>query len=236
MLTPLKHKRFSDQIADQIFGLIKSGELKPGDALPSEREMAESLGVSHPPLREALKILETRGLIEIQPRRRVRVKSIMGVPLRDPLAQAIGDDLDMVIQLLQVRKILESWAASKAAELATDEDIARLEAVFEELKDDFQRDHLGVDADSKFHLAVYQAARNTILSHIVSTLFDSLWQGQRVIRESMFKEHENKQRLLRQHYAILDAIRARDPQKARRAIIAHLDFAERKILELASSH
>lgn len=235
MLTPLKHKRFSDQIADQIFGLIKNGKLKPGDSLPSEREMAESLGVSHPPLREALKILETRGFLEIQPRRKVLVKSIMGTPLRDPLAQTIGNDLDMVLQLLQVRKILESWAAYKAGQMATDEDIDHLEKVYEELKEDFQKDNLGVDADSRFHLAVYQAAQNTILSHIVSTLFDYLWQSQKMIRETMFKEDENKQLMLQQHYAILEAIRERDPQKASEAILTHLDFAEKKIIELTSS-
>ncbi len=234
MLTPVKHKRYSDQIADQIFGLIKNGKLKPGDALPSERQMVESLGVSHPPLREALKILETRGFIEIQPRRKVLVKSIMGEPLRDPLVQTIGDDLNMVLQLLEVRKILESWAASTASRLATDDDIQDLEAAYEALEEDFHKGELGVDADARFHLAVYQAARNTILSHIVSTLFDCLWQSQKVIRETMFKEEGNMKAMLKQHYQILQAIRERDPQKAGAAIVAHLEFAEKKIIELTA--
>ena len=235
MLTRLQHKRLSDEIADQIVGLIKNGKLKPGDSLPSEREMTNSLGVSAPPLREGLKILETMGFIEIQPRRKIVVKSIAGTVLHDPLTKVVEGDLDMVIQLLEVRKILESWAASKASQLATDKEIEHLEEVYQELKKDFEMDQLGVDADARFHLAVYQAAQNTILSHIGSTLFDLLWQTQKVIRKTMFKEDINKQRLLEQHSAILQAIKERNPRKARAAILAHLDFAEKKIIELTSS-
>jgi len=235
MLTRLQHKRLSDEIADQIVGLIKNGKLKPGDSLPSEREMTNSLGVSAPPLREGLKILETMGFIEIQPRRKIVVKSIAGTVLHDPLTKVVEGDLDMVIQLLEVRKILESWAASKASQLATDKEIGHLEEVYQELKKDFEMDQLGVDADARFHLAVYQAAQNTILSHIGSTLFDLLWQTQKVIRKTMFKEDINKERLLEQHSAILQAIKERNPRKARAAILAHLDFAEKKIIELTSS-
>ena len=235
MLKRLQHKRFSDEIADQIMGLIKNGKLKPGDSLPSERAMARSLGVSAPPLREGLKILETLGFIEIRPRSKIVVKSIAGVALRDPIAKAIEGDLSMVIQLLEVRKILESWAASKASQIATDQAIESLEKAYRELKEDFEKDRLGVNADARFHLEIFQAAQNTILSHIGFTLFDLLWQSQKLIRETMFKEDENKQRLLEQHSAILEAIKGRDPQKAREAILAHLDFAEKKIIELTSS-
>ncbi|MBW1783697.1 MAG: FadR family transcriptional regulator [Deltaproteobacteria bacterium] len=235
MLKRLHHKRFSDEIADQIIALIKNGTLKPGDALPSEREMAGSLGVSLPPLREGLKILETLGFVEIRPRSKIVVKSVAASALHDPIAKTIDGDLHMVIQLLEVRKILESWAVSKASQLATDKDIASLEKACLEMKEDFEKDRLGVSGDAKFHLGIFDAAQNTILSHIGFTLFDLLWQSQKLIRETMFKEEENKQRLLEQHAAILDAIKERDPQKAGDAIVAHLDFAEKKIIELTAS-
>jgi len=234
MLKRLQHKRFSDEIADQFIKLIKKGKLKPGDSLPSEREMAGTLGVSVPPLREGLKILETLGFVEIRPRSKIVVKSLAASALQDPIAKTIDGDLDMVIQLLEVRKILESWAASKASQIATDEDIVSLEKAYSKLREDFENDRLGVNADAKFHLGIFHAAQNTILSHIGFTLFDLLWQSQKLIRETMFKEGENKQRLLEQHSAILDAIKGRDPQKARVAIVAHLDFAEKKIIELTS--
>jgi len=235
MLKRLQHKRLSDEIADQFIELIKNGTLKPGDALPPEREMAGSLGVSAPPLREGLKILETLGFVDIQPRSKIVVKSVAASALHDPIAKTIDGDLSMVIQLLEVRKILESWAVAKASQMATDNDIASLERACQEMEADFENNRLGVNADASFHLGIFHAAQNTILSHIGFTLFDLLWRSQKLIRETMFMEEENKRRLLQQHSQILHAIKARDPQKARDAIVAHLDFAEKKIIELTAS-
>jgi len=235
MLKRLQHKRLSDEIADQFIELIKNGTLKPGDALPPEREMAGSLGVSAPPLREGLKILETLGFVDIQPRSKIVVKSVAASALHDPIAKTIEGDLGMVIQLLEVRKILESWAVAKASQMATDSDIASLERACQEMEADFENNRLGVNADASFHLGIFHAAQNTILSHIGFTLFDLLWRSQKLIRETMFMEEENKRRLLQQHSQILEAIKGRDPQKARDAVVAHLDFAEKKIVELTAS-
>ena len=234
MLKPIQHKRISDEIAEQIITLIKNGTLKPGDTLPSERQMAGSLGVSLPPLREGLKILETLGFVDIHPRSKIVVKSLAASALHDPIARTIEGDPRMVIQLLEVRKILESWAVTQACKLATEKDLADLEKACLEMKEDFEKDRIGVNADAAFHLGIFQAAQNTILSHIGSTLFDLLWRSQKLIRETMFKEEENKTRLVEQHAAILEAIKERNPQKAGQAIVAHLDFAEKKIIELTS--
>ena len=132
----------------------------------------------------------------------------------------------MVVQLLEVRKILESWAAAEASRLATEENIRTLETVYQDLERDFQNDELGVDADVRFHLSIYRATQNTVLSHIASTLLALLHQTQRVTRQVMFTETVNKERLLQQHHAILSAIRERNPEKAREAILTHLDYAE----------
>jgi GntR family transcriptional repressor for pyruvate dehydrogenase complex len=226
MFTTLPRKRFSDEIVEQMIGLIKDGRLKPGDSLPSEREIAQKLGVSRPPLREALKTLECLGFIEIKQRRKSIVKSVADFSFQNPLAKVIQGDAAMVVQLLEVRKILESWAAAEASRLATEENIRTLETVYQDLERDFQNDELGVDADVRFHLSIYQATQNTVLSHIASTLLALLHQTQRVTRQVMFTETVNKERLLQQHSAILGAIRERNPEKAREAILTHLDYAE----------
>lgn len=226
MFTTLQRKRFSDEIVEQIIGLIKEGRLKPGDCLPSEREISEKLGVSRPPLREALKTLETLGFIDIQQRRKSVVKSVADVSFQTPLAKVIHGDAAMVVQLLAVRKILESWAAAEASRLATAENLEALASVYRELERDFQSDELGVDADVRFHLCIYRATQNTVLSHIASTLLGLLHRGQQVTREALFAETVNKERLLQQHAAILEAIRARDPERARDAILTHLDYAQ----------
>jgi GntR family transcriptional repressor for pyruvate dehydrogenase complex len=226
MFSTLPRKRFSDEIVEQMIALIKDGRLKPGDSLPSEREIAQQMGVSRPPLREALKTLECLGFIEIKQRRKSIVKSVADFSFQNPLAKVIQGDDVMVVQLLKVRKILESWAASEASRLATEENIRTLEAVYRELERDFQDDELGVDADVRFHLSIYQATQNTVLSHIASTLLALLHQTQRVTRQVMFQEKMNKERLLQQHAAILAAIRERSPERASEAILTHLDFAE----------
>ena len=99
-----------------------------------------------------------QGFIEIRPRSKTVVKSLAASALHDLTAKAIEGNPDMVIQLLEVRKILESWAASKACQIATAKKIDSLEKAYHKLEEDFESDRLGVNADAKFHLAVFQAA------------------------------------------------------------------------------
>ena len=219
MFTRLTHKRFSDEIVEQIMGLIKGGTLKPGDTLPSERQMTVMLGVSRPPLREALKTLETMGYVEIFQRRKIVVKAFTDSSFYSPLAKAIEDDNRMALQLLQVRMIMESWAAATASQVATDEEIETLESLYRQVEEDYDRDLLGVDSDVKLHLTIYQCTHNTILAHLASTLFELLRQAQTVTRRTIFEDRQNKKRLLEQHRAIVLAIKERNPRKARAAVL-----------------
>jgi GntR family transcriptional regulator, transcriptional repressor for pyruvate dehydrogenase complex len=227
MFKPLAHKRFSDQIVSQIIQLIKEGRLKPGDTLPSERKMAQNFGVSRPPLREALKTLEAMGFLEILQRHRVRVKSFVSPDLYNPLAKALDNDSSMVFQLIEVRKIFESWAASTASRVATEEEIEELEEIYNQIENDFKRDELGVDADVKLHLAIYRATHNTVLAHLAFTLLESLRQAQTMTRSVMLADEKNKSMLLKQHASIVEAIKERNPRRARGAVLTHLKFAEK---------
>ena len=92
MFTTLSRKRFSDEIVEQMISLIKDGRLKPGDSLPSEREIAQKPGASRPPLREALKTLECLGFIEIKQRRKSIVKSAADFSFQNPLANVLQGD------------------------------------------------------------------------------------------------------------------------------------------------
>ncbi len=227
MFKQLRHSRFSDQIVSQILKLIKEGRLKPGDSLPSERTMAGDFGVSRPPLREALKTLEAMGFLEIRQRHGVRVKSLTGPDFYNPLAAALDNDESMVLQLIEIRKIFEAWAAETAARVATDEELEELGNIYREIERDYENDALGVDADVRLHLAIYRATHNTVLSHLAFTLLELLRQAQTVTRELMLRDKANKAELLRQHEAIVEAVRRRNPRKARAAVLAHLRFAEK---------
>jgi GntR family transcriptional repressor for pyruvate dehydrogenase complex len=227
MFEPLTHKRFSDQIVTQIVQLIKDGRLKPGDTLPSERKMAQNFGVSRPPLREALKTLEAMGFLEILQRHRIRVKSFTGPDFYNPLGKALANDASMVFQLIEIRKIFESWAAATASRVATEKELEELEEICSQIKNDFERDDLGVDSDVKLHLAIYRATHNTVLAHLAFTLLEMLQQAQTMTRKVMLADEKNKAMLLKQHASIVEAIKERNPRKARGAVLSHLNFAEK---------
>lgn len=211
--------------------MIKEGQLKPGDTLPPERTMAQNFGVSRPPLREALKTLEALGFLEILQRHKIRVKSFTRPDFYNPLARALDNDRSMVLQLIEIRKIFESWAAAKASRVATEEELEELEEIYREIERDFDRDALGVDADVKLHLAIYRATHNTVLSHMAFTLLELLHQAQVMTRRLMLADEANKTLLLKQHASIVEALRERNPRKARGAVLAHLRFAEKFLKE-----
>ena len=94
MFSKISPKKISDEIIEQFMSLLGKGELKPGDALPSERELANLIGVSRPPLREALNALQALGFVEIRPRRKIIVKSIAEKTFLDPLSLFISEDID----------------------------------------------------------------------------------------------------------------------------------------------
>jgi GntR family transcriptional repressor for pyruvate dehydrogenase complex len=234
ILKAIKRIKISEEIVQQIQDLIKSSKLLPGDFLPSEREMTHMLGVSRPPLREALKKLEAQGFIEIDSRGKNRVRSITDVIVPDTLAEAMAEDVNFVIQLLDLRKLIESWAASKASVSATKEEIEELEKAYKAMEEDFQGDGLGVDSDARFHMILYKCTHNSILSHLMANLFDLLWRSQKLAREIILREKQNKEKLLAQHLDILEAVRNRDPEKAEDAALAQLDFVETQLVNFHS--
>lgn len=233
MLKPIKQSKLSDEIVEQIQNSIKNRELQPNDVLPSEREMAKMLNVSRPPLREALNKLEAQGFIEIHRGRRVTVKSIGEAMLPGMLAKGMADDVDLSMQLLEIRKVLETWAASQACRFATDEEIGELQDICAEMYDGFQKPDFGLSSDAKFHMAIYNATHNVVFTHLMSTLFDLLWQSHKVVRNIMLSKKGNLEALMTQHLAILEAIKARDARTARKEMLGHLKFVQKELLDAA---
>ena len=230
MLKPIKQSKLSDEIVAQIQNSIKNRELQPNDVLPSEREMAKILNVSRPPLREALNKLEAMGFIKIHRGRRVIVKSIGDAMLPGMLGKAIADDINLSMQLLEVRKVLESWAASQACRFATENEVKELEDTCGEMYDDFRKSDLGLGSDAKFHMSIYNATHNVVFTHLMSTLFDLLWQSQKVARNIILSKKGNLEALVAQHLAILEAIKARDSKTAQKEMLEHLKFVEQELM------
>ena len=229
MFKKIPSRKISDEIVRQFVDLVERGVLKPGDRLPSERDMARELGVSRLPLREALKALQAMGFIKVQNRRKTLVLPITKNILQDPISLVLDGNIEKVFELLEIRKVLESWAAQRATEKATEDDIVELDRMVTQLKKDFAKGNLGDKADADFHLAIAHATHNTILSHLMATWYHLLWNCQKVSREKLFDNEKNRRLLLNQHIEIFEAIREHDKQRAGEAIQRHIKFVEEEL-------
>ena len=234
MFKKISPRKISDEIIEQFKELISRGELKPGDELPSERLLAESIGVSRPPLREALQALQTMGFVEIRPRSKIVVKSITGKTLGEPISQLIEDDVSKVFELLEIRRALEAWTAYIATKRATKEDIANMERIIAKDQENLKQKKDIAKTDADFHLAIATASHNTLLSHLMATWYDLLWKTQRISRTKIFRHSGNYQTIADQHLALFQAIKAGDKEKASRIAREHMDFVAEELRRILS--
>ncbi|WP_244846940.1 MULTISPECIES: FadR/GntR family transcriptional regulator [unclassified Caballeronia] len=217
--------RLSDVVSGQIRQLISNGTLLPGQRLPAERDLAEQLNVSRPSLREALIRLESDGFIRAAGRGGFVVSDVTAPLVSHPLAALLEQQPDASADVLELRHGLETLATAYAAERATDADLARIAAAFDALQAAVaQRSTRIAEKDAAFHLAIADATHNIALTHVMHGLNE-------VMRESMLTSHRLvdyddavEADLLAQHRAMLDAIVARDPARARDCAGAHLDY------------
>ena len=165
---PIKQEKISTKIAGQIKTLINNGELKPGDALPPERELVKVFNVSRASLREALNTLAGMGFLEMSHKHRTIVKSLAAGRMTDPLHHLLKEDIRTVFELIEVRKAVESWSASLAAKRATPDDIANLEKSLESMRVKIEQGISVVEDDANFHLAISEATHNKIQTSFIS--------------------------------------------------------------------
>lgn len=226
---PIKPKKVADAVFEQLRARLEDGSLAPGDRLPSERELAEQMRVSRPVVREAINMLVGQGLLEIRSRRGVFVHAAASPGLGDPLTNLIGDSLDRLIELLEVRRMLESQTAALAAEFASPRDIEDLAALIAEFERVHRERGLGEGTDARFHGRIAQAAGNTVLMHLMATLHKALTRSSLNVASRFRASDLYRETILQQHRAIFDAIRAHDPDAARVRMQEHLDYVMREL-------
>lgn len=235
MFKRISPKKISDEIIEQFKALLSRGELKPGDELPSERELAQLIGVSRPPLREGLNALQAMGFIEIRPRSKILVKSLAENFLRDPLTTLIGEDTGKLFEILEIRAVMEGWTAAAAAERATPADIAKLEAIIRKDQANLRKGKDDARTDADFHVTISLAAHNTLFSHLIASFYHLLWDTQKMSRKQIFQKKENRQRIAEQHLSILEAIKDRDSRRAGQEAQKHVAFVASEFRETISS-
>lgn len=223
---PIKPKKVSTQIAEQIRSSILAGEFAPGDKLPPERELAEMFGVSRPSVREALNLLASSGLVMSYQGGGTVVKSLVETSSANPLSELIRVQQDRALDVIEVRKCMESWTAWYAAQRALPDDIRRMEEILAGMKHNLELKQPSEDLDANLHIVIARATHNIVWLHLMQSLFDAMKEFQQTVWRAVYLTHEDHQLLYEHHSAIVQAIKAREPQAARDAMVHHLTFAE----------
>src|SRR5258706_2357956 len=224
-LTSIEPRRLYRQIAEQIRGLITSGEYTTGARLPPERDLAKQLCVSRPSVREALIALEVEGLVE------VRVGS--GIYVRSPGSNSIGhagvSQQSGPFELIHARRAIEGECAAIAAKEGKRSQITAIGDALQQMKDDAKR--MGpppLEADRMFHLRIAEATNNGTLVQVVK----NLWEERGSPLFTRLEHHFDTPRLwataIREHEAVLDEIPSRDANEARACMHAHHDGAAKR--------
>ena len=215
----VQSSRLYEQIVEQIEQSVQKGDLKPGDQLPAERELAEQLGVSRTAVREAVKALREKGLVEAYPGKGTFITSGSSNPMRQSLDRMMRSaQVDATSSLVEVREILEPEIAALAAVRATEENLNSLrEAVA--VMDAAKRDpDAYIEADLDFHLELAEAAANPL----ILSLIDSIVGVLREQRMRIFEVDGGPDRGQYHHKKILEAVEHQDAPGAREAMRAHL--------------
>ena len=222
----IQPEKLSHSVIKQIELLILRGILRPGERLPSERELSERFGVSRPSLREAIAELQEAGLLTAKANSGVFVADVLGASFSPALTKLFASHDTAVFDYIDFRRDMEGLAAERAARLASDTDLEVVDQVFQRMEAAHQKrnpsDEAKIDAD--FHLAIIEASHNVVMLHMMRSMYELLREGVFYNRQIMFQQRTTRTMLLDQHRTINTALQARDPQAARQAVETHMDF------------
>ena len=226
-------EKLSQSVVRQIEQLILRGILRPGERLPSERDMAEKLDVSRPSLRDAIAELAERGLLVSKAGSGIFVAEVLGSAFSPALTQLFATHEEAVFDYIAFRRDIEGLAAERAARLGSETDLKLIDTICAKMAAAHQKRDPSDEAqlDAEFHMAIIEASHNVIMLHMLRSMFDLLRQGVFYNRQVMFKNRMTRDQLLEQHRAINTAIQARDPEAARAAVAAHLTYVEQAFHE-----
>lgn len=225
-LQAVSNRKLYIQIAEQIRGQILAGTVEPGRQLPSERELAQSLGVSRPTVREALIALEVAGLVEV----RVGV----GAFVRGPggASEGLPELSASPLEVMAVRRLLEPEAAALASHSIAPGGIARLSETLRRMRRETEAGQWSFDSDRMLHMTLADACGNAVLRDTL----DGLWTARRDEVDTRFHQHlvegaDMRRRILGDHEAIVAAIASGNEEGARAAMRLHLDFVATAMLD-----
>jgi DNA-binding FadR family transcriptional regulator len=221
-----KASSLAEQVAERINQLIVERDLQPGMKLPNEFELGECLNVGRGTVREAVKLLVSRNILEIQRGKGTYVAQKTG-QIEDPLGLAyLPSQVRLARELLEIRMQMEPWIAEQAARHATEPELERLDELRQQVEALIRKDENHLAVDKEFHTCIAECAHNRVLPKLIPIitysvdLFGLFYQGS---DETPAGSKEYTQaKTIETHQKIVDAIRKHDPDYARKAMIEHL--------------
>src|SRR5699024_8168794 len=212
-------------VAGQMLELFTGGEIEPGTRLPPERQLAASLGVGRSAVREALAALEILGIVDVRPGSGTYLRGSASELLPQTLSWGLMIGERSTDQLMELRAGLESYCARLAAERIDAEQVTALRESIEGMREGLEDLDTFVTADAAFHAVLGSAAGNPIVTDLLAVSRQLL----RVYNDRSVHEAEDMRIALEEHASILEALEARDGDRAASAMIAHMATARARI-------
>ncbi|MFT3720311.1 transcriptional regulator GlcC [Pseudorhodoferax sp.] len=225
----------ADVVARRIEGLIVDGVLKPGQALPSERSLSARLDVSRSAVREGLKVLHARGIIDTAHGRGSFVAVLTTQPAHSPMLHLLGSQPRTLYDLFEVREMLEAESARLAALRGTQADFAVIARRYEDM---LAAQGCDMDAstcarlDHAFHLAICEASHNPVLVHTLSSITDLLLSSVFASVNNLYHREAEKRVIDQQHARLYQAVINRQSEQARKIASAHIDTTVATLREI----
>ncbi|MFE7213999.1 FadR/GntR family transcriptional regulator [Streptomyces sp. NPDC057611] len=216
-MRPVDRKPLYEQVSDRLREFVDLNQLQPGDRLMSERDLARELSVGRSSIREAITALRARGMVEVR-----HGDGIYLLQQPDDLIDLLAAELVETHvdhpAIWETRQALETQCARLAAMRATTDDLAELDAAMEEMRAEIDAGQPGLSGDRRFHTGVATASHNPILVRLLASMHTALDRTS----ETSLTRAGQPAKSLRDHQAILDAIRTREPSDAAEAMLRHL--------------
>lgn len=222
----IQRQHLHEQVADYIEEMIAEKQLKEGEQLPSERDLATMFGVNRGSIRQAISLLQHRGLVQSRLGSGTYITRVPGDILGESIERYVALGNCSHADLLDLREIFEPGSAALAARRATSEDLARLSELVEQIEAANTLDDLehNIRADADFHEVLATATHNPLISAIMTGLQSAMRTWLKVQAE---KDHGQLLDAVRGHRVIYNAIADHDPERARKAMRQHIGYARR---------
>jgi GntR family transcriptional repressor for pyruvate dehydrogenase complex len=224
----ITHIRLYESVMEQIMNLLKNKELKPGDQLPPERELAEKFSISRGSLREAFRVLESRGLIKSKPGGGRFIRELKKDTIINAENIILSLEKSSILELLEAREIFEVKIAEVAAQRAIPEDIELIKKSLSNAKKEEKLDDKEMKKDTEFHLAVARATHNFVFTNISKLHLDLL----RETRGKTWQIPGRKKEQQQEHQNIYKAIKEGNGKKAGETMLKHLIGVRKAIMKI----